>query len=78
MTPVDLTKIKVFPLDQRVSDAELNDILVDPDSAPPAVDSRSATLIAECAAKIRDARNRGASVMFIYGAHLIKTEALQS
>lgn len=72
MTPVDLTKIKVFPLDQRVSDAELNDILVDPDSAPPAVDSRSATLIAECAAKIRDARNRGASVMFIYGAHLIK------
>ncbi|MBA4150497.1 MAG: hypothetical protein H0X66_20490 [Verrucomicrobia bacterium] len=71
-TPIDLTKLKVFPLEQRVSEAQLNQILVEPDSAPAEVDDRTGTLIEKCATKIKTARERGAGVMFIYGAHLIK------
>ncbi|MFN7139555.1 MAG: hypothetical protein ACK4UN_09460 [Limisphaerales bacterium] len=69
---IDLTKVKVFPLKQRVSDAQLEEILVHPDSTPAGVSERNASLIADCAVRIKAARERGASVMFIYGAHLIK------
>ncbi len=70
--PLDLTKLKVFPLEQRASEAQLQEILVDPDSAPAITDHRNAKLITECVGKIRAARERGAAVMFIYGAHLVK------
>lgn len=71
-TPIDLTKIKVFPLAQRQSDAQLDEILVDPDSIPASVDARNLGLIEDCAKQIKAARQRGASVMLIYGAHLVK------
>jgi hypothetical protein len=72
--PLDLTKLKVFPLSQRVSDARLSDILVDPDSQP-AVAQENSSRIAECAKQIKAARQKNASVMLIYGAHLIKNGA---
>jgi hypothetical protein len=73
--PVDLTKLKVFPLAQRASEARLEDILVSPDSNPPPCSPGNQALIAQCARRIALARRRQAAVMLIYGAHLIKNGA---
>jgi hypothetical protein len=73
--PIDLTKLKVFPLSQRDHTARLSEILIDPDSSPTVIDASNAAGIAECAKNIKAARDRKASVMLIYGAHLIKNGA---
>ena len=70
--PIDLTKVKVFPLEQRASEAEINEILVNPDSTPPQCDARNVELIGDAVKRIRYARQRNSSVMLIYGAHLVK------
>lgn len=70
--PLDLTKVKVFPLEQRASEAKVEEILVDPDSAAPQCDARNVELIGDAVKRIRYARQRNASVMLIYGAHLVK------
>ena len=75
--PVDLTKLRVFPLAQRASEARLEDILVAPDSNPPPCSPGNQALIAQCARRITLARRRQAAVMLIYGAHLIKNGAAQ-
>ena len=74
--PLDLSKVKVFPLAERKSLSSLEKILVSADS--PAVDCPTAVqpLLTECVASIRNARSRGASVMLIYGAHLVKNGLL--
>ena len=74
--PIDLKKIKVFPLAQRESLSPIDKILVRPEQAPPACGAELNTAVEECAAKIRSARQRGASVMLLYGAHLIKNGAM--
>ncbi len=51
----------------------MDEILVDPDTAPAAADA-SAT-IAAAAEKIREARKRGAAVILMYGAHLLRNGA---
>jgi hypothetical protein len=69
--PLDLGKIKVLPLAQRRSLNDLESLLrAQPDAAelPPEMTAA----IADCASHIKAARQRGASVMLIYGAHLIK------
>jgi hypothetical protein len=74
--PLDLTQIKVFPLAARKSLAAITDILVSPESAPPAAPSAFVrSRIEHCAQQIRAARQRGRSVMFLYGAHLVKNGA---
>ncbi|MGZ4961228.1 MAG: hypothetical protein ACXWIU_00550 [Limisphaerales bacterium] len=73
--PLDLTKLKVFPLSQRVSDARLSDILIDPDSNPGAIEPSNLSRVAACAKNIKAARDKKASVMLIYGAHLVKNGA---
>lgn len=70
--PLDLRKLRVYPLSQRASLTRADDILIDPNASPPPVSDRNAALIGECAARIRAARERGASVMLIYGAHLLR------
>jgi hypothetical protein len=70
--PLDLTKLKVYPLAQRKSQTRLEDILVPPDSEPPPCDAHSLALIQQCARQIAQARGQRAGVMLIYGAHLIK------
>ncbi|VTT99129.1 Uncharacterized protein OS=Singulisphaera acidiphila (strain ATCC BAA-1392 / DSM 18658 / VKM B-2454 / MOB10) GN=Sinac_0542 PE=4 SV=1 [Gemmataceae bacterium] len=70
--PLDLCRLKVFPLAERTSLTRADDILIDPDSSPKPCSEHTAALVRECAAKIRAARNRGASVMLIYGAHLLR------
>jgi hypothetical protein len=70
--PLDLSKLRVLPLAERKSLSRLEEVLVEPSSAPPACADPTRETIAECARHVRDARQRGASVMIIYGAHLIK------
>src|SRR4051812_13000973 len=74
-TPLDLSRLRVFPLAERKSLTRADEILIapgaDPTPVPPAVAARAA----ECAGRIRAARERGASVMLIYGAHLLRNGA---
>ena len=74
--PIDLRKIKVFPLAQRESLSSIEKILVRPEQAPAPCDAEITKWVEQCAGDIRSARNRGASVMLLYGAHLIKNGAM--
>jgi len=72
-TPMlDLKKVKVYPLAQRRSLSRLSDILVDPDKAPPDCAEAMRDSLAQAACQIRAARQRQASVICFYGAHLVK------
>lgn len=70
--PLDLKRVKVFPLAERFSESNLADILVDPEAAPPVLPVALAASVKECARKIAAAHQRKAGVMLLYGAHLIK------
>lgn len=63
--------IQVFPLQQRKHLTSLEDILVDPDSPAPSAEEYGES-IQNLAAHIKKARQKGASVMLMYGAHLIR------
>ncbi|MEY2410469.1 MAG: hypothetical protein QOF48_3139 [Verrucomicrobiota bacterium] len=73
---LDLKRVKVFPLARRASMSRIEDILVDPDAPPPGFPGKSIQEgVQSCARLIRAARARDASVMFLYGAHLVKNGA---
>jgi hypothetical protein len=74
--PLDLKKVKVYPLARRRSLSSLKKILIDPAKPPPACSADNLKTIRACAAQITDARKRGASIIFMYGAHLVKNGAL--
>jgi hypothetical protein len=71
----DLKRLKVLPLTERRSLTRVEDILVPPDSSPAALDEKLLGSVAHCAANILAARQRGASVLLIYGAHLLRNGA---
>ena len=73
--PLDLGRLKVFPLAERRSLTRAEDILIQPDAAAPVLPDEVVRAIRDCAACIRAARERGASVMLIYGAHLLRNGA---
>jgi hypothetical protein len=73
--PINLKRLKVLPLARRHSLARLEDILVDPDSAPPPCSEPNLASIRQCARDLAQARAKKAAVMLIYGAHLIKNGA---
>lgn len=73
--PLDLSRLKVFPLSQRQHLTRADEILIDPDAVPPTPSERNATLIRDCADRILQARQRDAAVMLIYGAHLLRNGA---
>jgi hypothetical protein len=73
--PLDLAKLRMLPLEQRKSLTRAEDILIDPDSPPTPCPAPQAELIREAAASIRAAKQRGASVMLTYGAHLLRNGA---
>lgn len=73
--PLDLSRLRPRPLAERRSLTRAEDILLTPQAEPPAVSTAMAAQIAECAARIRAARERGATVMLIYGAHLLRNGA---
>src|SRR3982751_4243010 len=70
--PLDLKKLRVYPLRERKSMSRIEDILIDPNTPPPVLPDWLATRVKLCAARILEARARNASVMFLYGAHLVK------
>jgi len=71
-TPLDLKKIKVLPLAQRKSLTTIQEILVDPDQPTPAGPAEVRATLQDCVARIRAARKRDASVILMFGAHLVK------
>jgi hypothetical protein len=73
--PLDLTKLKVLPLSERRSLTRADEILIDPDAAPRPCPDRIVPLVESCARQIHAARRRGASVVLIYGAHLLRNGA---
>src|SRR5512138_3904664 len=70
--PADLGRLRIRPLAERKSLTRADDILVDPDSPPSAVPPVAGDAVRECAARILAAKSRGASIMLIYGAHLVR------
>ncbi len=70
--PLDLSQLKAFPLAERHSLTQLDQVLVEPADDPPRLSESQLAMVSECADRIRDARERGASILVIYGAHLIK------
>jgi hypothetical protein len=68
-------KLQVWPLGDRASQLNIKNIALDPRADPPPVRDALAKQLDALAEKIRSARNRGASVMLAYGAHLIKNGA---
>lgn len=70
--PLDLTRVKVQPLAERRSLNSLDRMLVDASLPPPSIPAEAAPLLTDAVARIAAARKRGASVMLIYGAHLVK------
>jgi hypothetical protein len=70
--PLDLSRLKVFPLAERASLTRADAILIDPNSQPKPCSDHNAALIRSCAANILSARARGSSIMLIYGAHLLR------
>ena len=75
--PLDLKKIKVYPLAQRQSLSSIDKLLIDPEKAPPSCSDEVANAIGECVDAITAAKKREASVILMYGAHLIKNGALR-
>jgi hypothetical protein len=72
---IDLSKLKVFPLSERESLTKVEEILVDPASQPKPCSKQSAELIWRTAKQICAAKDRGAAIMLIYGAHLLRNGA---
>jgi hypothetical protein len=70
--PFDLGRVKAFPLAERKSLSRLEDILVSVDSRPGDCTPEVLATIQKCADAIREARRKKASVMLIYGAHLLR------
>ncbi|MFO1497332.1 MAG: hypothetical protein U1G07_02865 [Verrucomicrobiota bacterium] len=73
--PLDLSRLAVQPLDQRRSLTRVEDILVQPDGPAPVTPEPVRLIIAECADRIRRARDQGGAVILIYGAHLLRNGA---
>jgi len=73
--PLPLERLRVFPLAERKSLTSVEQILVAPDSTPPTLPERQQAVINDCAAAILRARDRSATVMLIYGAHLLRNGA---
>jgi hypothetical protein len=74
--PLELKQLKVFPLASRQSLSAIEEILIEPNSpAPPPPNDFVRERVEHCARRIKAARARGASVMFLYGAHLVKNGA---
>lgn len=73
--PLDLSKVQVQPLAERQSLTRADEILVDPDSEPQPLDDLAARHVRTAADAMRRARESGAAVMLIYGAHLLRNGA---
>ena len=73
--PLDLARLRVRPLAERLSLTSADAILVDPDADPPPVPPSVAEAARACADRLRAARERGSAAILIYGAHLLRNGA---
>ena len=73
--PLDLLKLKVCPLAERRSLTRVEEILVSPESPAPPCSPGVKALVEACAQRIQAARRRHASVVLMYGAHLLRNGA---
>lgn len=73
--PLDLRRLKVYPLASRRSMSAIEEILVDPASTPGSTTPENRELIRRAAQAVQSARQKGAGVMLLYGAHLVKNGA---
>jgi hypothetical protein len=74
--PIDLKKVRVYPLADRQSLSTIETLRIDPSKPPPACPPETLAAVAECAGKLKNARNRKAAVILAYGAHLVKNGAM--
>ncbi len=72
---LDLQRLKVFPLEARRSLTRVEEILIDPASSPASIPTHVLASVNTCAADLVAARKRQATVLFIYGAHLLRNGA---
>jgi hypothetical protein len=70
--PLDTRKVTVYPLAERQSLSSIDQLLRSPDAPPPPCPAPLRETLAGCARHIAAARKGGASVILMYGAHLIK------
>ncbi len=75
MPALDLSRLRVRPLAERKSLTQADDILVPPDAPLRPLAPESAELVRQAAERIRAARSRGAQVILMYGAHLLRNGA---
>ena len=68
-------KLNVLPLETRRSLTKVDEILIDPASAPREISPEVSSSIQACAKAIRAARQRQSTVMLVYGAHLLRNGA---
>jgi hypothetical protein len=71
----DWSQLKVHPLAERKSLTKVEDILVDPDSDPRECSPEVKRMAQAAAARIAAARQSGAGVILMYGAHLLRNGA---
>jgi len=71
----DWSRLKVFPLCERESLTKVEEILRSPDSEPPPCPGEILQRVRACAEDILAARRRGAGVILMYGAHLLRNGA---
>ncbi|MGA2750005.1 MAG: hypothetical protein ABSG59_14620 [Verrucomicrobiota bacterium] len=69
---LDLSRLRVLPLASRRNLTRIDEILISPESAAKPLPENAAPMVPDCASAIRAARQRGAAVILIYGAHLVK------
>ncbi len=74
--PLDLSQLRVFPLSERQSLTRADEIIVDPLREPKPLSPENHARVQAAAAAVRRARDNGASVMLIYGAHLLRNGAV--
>ena len=70
----NLDKLKVFPLEQRKSKSNINDIAIKPKSLPPPAPEIQ-DIVNEVSHRILLAKKQNASIMLAFGAHLVKNGA---
>ena len=73
---LDLKKVRVYPLNQRDSLSFIDKMLVPVEAPLRPIDPEVRKAIQECARQTHAARTKGASVILMYGAHLIKNGAM--
>src|SRR5262245_23656898 len=75
--PLDLSGLRVFPLATRDSLTKVEEIVVDPDSTPKPVSEFLSKQIDHSALAVAEAVRRKASVMLLFGAHLLRNGSVR-